>query len=158
MNENQSPVIFHAHASPVGYIVFGVLYLPICALYLLILFMGKMHGKEYSVLFPWLLLAPTYLWLGGFKIRITETTFEYRDGLWRWHSCLRKDISGTEFRWLKFSNFGRVLKFPRLVILRRDCPKGPIAINPKPFSRESLERIQQILNRQTPPGTDCEDC
>ncbi|HQB16009.1 MAG TPA: hypothetical protein PLT00_04765 [Verrucomicrobiota bacterium] len=109
---------------------------------------GKLRGQEHLIFVPLLLLLPTYGWLLGFKIRITAKTFEYRNGLWRWQSCSRNEISDAKFCWLEFSNFGRILKFPRLVIQCRERQQGGIVINPKPFSREVLRRVQEILSSE----------
>lgn len=145
MRKEDDSVVFHARASPSGFIVFGVLYAPICILYLVLLAKGKLHGQALAVFVPWLLLIPTYVWLLGFRIRITMDRFEYRDGLWRLHSCPRNLVRSCKVRWLEFRNLGRVLQFPRLVIQCNGGSDDRIVINPKPFSREAIKRVKEIL-------------
>ncbi|MCS7091723.1 MAG: hypothetical protein NZM03_13530 [Limisphaera sp.] len=145
MKKNNRPVVFHARASGAGYIVFGLLYSPIIAIFLFILFSGKLRGQEYVAFLPWLLLISTYVWLLGFRITITDTTFEYRDGFWRSRSCRRDQISSAKLCWLQFDTFGRTVKLPRLVIKCRENIHAKIVINPKPFSREAMKRVREIL-------------
>jgi hypothetical protein len=139
------PVVFQARASRGGYIVFGVLYFPMVAAMLVAFARGRLQGQEYILLLPLLLLVPTYLPLLAFKIKITTEYFEYRDGLWRVHRCHRSSITGVENVWVEFSRLGRVLRIPRLVIRCKNAPEDTILINSKPFSREALKQLREIL-------------
>jgi hypothetical protein len=141
---NNKDSTFCVRASYSGYIVFGVLLLPTCFLYLWLLGVGKLQGQEHVVFVPWAILLPFYIWLAGFKIRITSETFEYRDGLWRWHCCLRSQVNDVKIKHVEFKNFGRVLSFPRMVIRCSDNSK--ILINIKPFSRKALKDVTNLLS------------
>jgi len=137
---------FSATASRAGFIVFGALFSPIILLYLYGLIIGRLRGQEFAGILPLMLLFSTCLWLLGFKIIISANAIKYRNGLWRWRSCLRDEVSECEMRWIEYRYFGRVLKIHRLVIYRGNCPSESIVINPKPFSRETILRVKEILN------------
>jgi hypothetical protein len=136
----------HARASRSSFLVFGGLFLPHCVLFLLLLAKGKLRGQEYTVLLPWCLLVGACAWLLGFKISITPDRIDYRDGLWRWHSCPRDVVEDASVRWVEYRWVGRRLSIPRLVI---NCGKGEkhkLVINPKPFSRQAIKCVLETAN------------
>ncbi len=144
--KDKQAVCVRERASKSGFFVFGCLFLPICALYLLLLAEGKLRGQEYAALMPWCLLVGVYGWLLGFKVSITRDRINYRDGLWRWHSCPRDEVEDASVRWVEYRWVGRRLSSPRLVI---NCGKGEkhkLVINPKPFSRQAIKRILETAN------------
>lgn len=137
--------IFSARASRAGYIVFGIIYFPMFLAYIYGFFNGRSGNAKSSILIPFALLLGTYTWLLGFRIRITSDRFEYRDGLWQWHRCPLNEISGVKHAWVEFKNLGRTLKMPRMVVSRYDRPETPILINLKPFSREAIIRVSELI-------------
>jgi len=146
--KNHTNAEFNARASRAGYIVFGVIYGSILLIPVYAFFCGNMKCSSSDlpfILVPLSMLFGMYAWLLGFKIRITPDQFEYRDGLWRWHSCPLDEVREVKHTWVEFKNLGRTLKLPRMVVSRYDLAEKPILINSKPFSREDIVSVRGLL-------------
>jgi hypothetical protein len=87
MKQKLDENLFIACASYSGFLVFGVIFSPMIILVTLLLLESKLRGQEHVILVPISMLFGMYTWLLGFRIRVTEDLFKYRDGLWRWHTC-----------------------------------------------------------------------
>jgi hypothetical protein len=142
---NHTDVEFRVRASRAGYIVFGAIYSPMFLAYIYGFLNGRAGNAASAILIPLALLLGTYAWLLGFKIRITPDQFEYRDGLWRWHTCPLDEVRDVKHTWVEFKNLGRTLKIPRMVVRRYDLPEKPILVNAKPFPREAIIRMKELL-------------
>lgn len=83
------------------------------------------------------------VWLRGFRLRVNDGGFEYRDGLYRTRRCQLADIEDAKATWISWRFLWRTLRVPRMVISVRDAE--PIAVNVKPFSRADLATLRGIL-------------
>lgn len=83
------------------------------------------------------------VWLRGFRVRISGVSFEYRNGLYRRHSCHPDEVRSMTHRWVGFSRLGRRVSVPRLVVELKDGTQ--ILINSKVFSRVSLRLMRDLL-------------
>jgi hypothetical protein len=138
---------FEARAARSSYLVWTALFSPLCILSLVNLADGKLRGQEYVVLLPFGMLLGFLLWLSGFRIQLTESDLIYRDGLRRRHSCRRDAIVNARMGWMEFSRLGKPLQIPRLIIICSD--NRSIIINTKPFARDAIKRLRQLLDPST---------
>lgn len=87
-------------------------------------------------------------WLRGFRLRIKDGIFEYRDGFYRSYSCKLDDIKRTRTQWISWRFLWRAIKVPRMIIDVTDPAAQPIAINTKPFSRAGLASFRDLFDRK----------
>jgi hypothetical protein len=80
------------------------------------------------------------IWLRGFRLRLTSSGCEYRDGFYRSTSIPLKSISCVKHVWIELKYPGWTAKVPRLVIMYGDNSDS-VAINTKPFSKKDLAKI-----------------
>jgi hypothetical protein len=84
-------------------------------------------------------------WLRGFRLRVVNGEFEYRNGLYQTRRARLGDIQNVGSKQIRWRLLWRKLSIPRMVIELRDAP--PIVINVKPFSRSDLARLRAILSK-----------
>ncbi len=85
------------------------------------------------------------LWISGFKMVFTETTFMYRDGFYRWHQIEINNIESAEFDLVEVGTIRRY-SIPRFVIKAKDKQSAPILVNTQPFTEEGINTLQNIGN------------
>jgi hypothetical protein len=92
----------------------------------------------------WLIGLVWVVWLRGFRIRIKNGIFEYRDGFYRTHSCKLDAIKSAQTQWITWRFLWRALKVPRMIIDVTDPNAEPIVINTKPFSKAALSSFRDL--------------
>jgi hypothetical protein len=86
------------------------------------------------------------VWVSGFRVKFENGEFEYRDGLYRCTKVHLADVSGIRLVWIKWPILSSAFSVPRLVVGTRQDPNA-VAINPKPFSRKSLDIFRRIIKK-----------
>jgi len=140
----------HARASYSGYIVLSGIWfvLGIANIFILI---AKPHSKvEFPIIICFAIGALFSLWLWGFRLIIENGRFRYRDGLYRWHECELDEIENAGATWVKWDVGTKVIKVPRYEIEVRGRGNS-ILINSKPFTREALRRLNEIMKPMRRP-------
>ena len=87
-----------------------------------------------------------FFWLRGFRLFLNHDRIEYRDGLYRSFILALDDISDVKNSWVERSRLGRKLSLPRLLLVY--APRKHIAVNTKPFRRQDLQVIMQVLRER----------
>ena len=100
------------------------------------------------------------IWLSGFRIRITGQKIEYRNGCYRLVALSLHEVIEVKRTWIEWSTFCRRVQVPRLVVV--GSTGRFIAINPKPFKRQDLQRVTDLIdeakqgtNRSSEPDESC---
>ena len=139
---------FNARSAKIGYLVLNIPTLFMLLLYISLIFKdGPLDPSIYGVFVLLTIYGLTWVfWLKGFKIAIDSDQFYYRDGLHRSHSIRLSDIKKTEFKWVDWRVLTRVIKIPRLIIHSKEGEK-PIWINIKPFAKDDLKELREILDK-----------
>jgi hypothetical protein len=140
-------IIFYASSARIGYLILNIPTIILMIIYALVLLKHEsVDPSVYGAVGIIFLYGLAWVvWLKGFKIIIDNIKFQYRDGLHRSHSVLLSDIKKTEFKWVDWRILTRVIKIPRLIIHSRQGGK-PIWINIKPFAKEDLKELREILD------------
>lgn len=125
-------------------------YIALCTIWVLLGFLGVyiiVARHNMAGTFPAVLsfgVAGLFaLWLSGFRLIIENDRFRYRDGFFRWRECDLSEIVKAQAAWIEWDVGTKVIKIPRLVIEIEGREK--ILINAKPFTREALKRLNEIL-------------
>jgi len=85
-----------------------------------------------------------WAWLWGFKITITDSYLECRDGLYKRHRVKLEDIKVIKHGWVSVINFGKTITVPRIIIVPKDRKQPKIWINPKPFKGRDLRYLYAL--------------
>jgi len=86
------------------------------------------------------------IWVAGFRITIADGEIEYRDGLHRCHKIQLREVSDIKSVWIQWPLLGPTFRVPRMVVGTRTVSNA-IEINPKPFSRSSLDLLRQTVEK-----------
>jgi hypothetical protein len=92
------------------------------------------------------------LWLGGHRIEVNAGVLRYRDGLFRSRSIRLVDIESLKIAWVDFGFLGRDVGIPRLRVAGRNRRQS-FLINPKPFSRQGLKELNEVIRSGMPDGS-----
>ena len=138
---------FYARAAKIGYLVLNIPTIFILSLqFSIVLREGPTHPTIWQAIIIFIFYGLIWIfWLKGFEISIDTNLFYYRDGLHRSHSILLSDIKKTEFKWVDWRVLTRVIKIPRLIIHSKKGER-PIWINIKPFAKDDLKELREILD------------
>lgn len=138
--------LFEAKSAPSTYLVMGGLFtgLAVWAMWVQLLNASADSWKGAAVS-VFMAVAWT-IWARGFRIRITASTLEYRDGLYRVHAIPRSDVSGFEAEWITWPIFGSAITVPRMVV-KTFGKEIAIIINPKPFRRDAMAKVRALLGK-----------
>ena len=148
LENKDCPAAFTANAALSAYIVMSGIYF---VLGIAILVGESYHRTNGGIWIAMLCLicgGLWVLWLRGFRIRIQNGIFEYRDGFYRTHSCKLDEIKSTRAQWISWRFLWRALKVPRMIVNVTDPNAEPILINTKPFSRTSLASFRDLIDRK----------
>ncbi len=88
-----------------------------------------------------------WIWLLGFKITLTESFLEYRNGFYQSSRIALTDIAQLKAAGVEWAVLGRKIIAPRLLIIENDQSVA-LMINPKPFKRIDLQRIRTWVNKK----------
>lgn len=133
-----------ARASYSGYIVFGVMWIPIALLFVFVAVSRNQYGALAGTAIAFSIWLGFALWLAGFRIVIANGKFRYRDGLYRWHECQLDEIESAQAAWVGWDVGTKIIKIPRYTIEIRGR-EDSILINTKPFTRDALRKLNEIL-------------
>jgi hypothetical protein len=86
------------------------------------------------------------IWLRGFRISLSNKTLEYRDGFYRSSRLHISQIVKIKSEWVAWGVLGRKIRIPRMAVIAQDEEES-ILINPKPFGRNELRLIREMLER-----------
>jgi hypothetical protein len=132
-----------AHSSLAGYIVLAGLWAALGLFFTWIQYQ-KPESNSWQGAAICLGVAFTWVvWLRGFRLRVHDGVFEYRDGFYRTLRCQVAEIEDASTARVSWRLLGRSLRVPRMVISVRGAE--PIRINVKPFSRADLATLRGIL-------------
>lgn len=133
-----------ARASYSGYIVLCTVWVLLGFLFLYILLVQHKPAGAFPAVICFGVASLFALWLSGFRLIIKDGRFRYRDGFFRWHECELSEIEHAQGAWMDWDVGTKIVKIPRLVIEIEGRKK--ILINAKPFTREALKRLNEILH------------
>jgi hypothetical protein len=94
-------------------------------------------------------------WLLGFKITITSSFLEYRDGFYQSSKIALSDIKQIKDENVGWNVLSPRIIVPRLIIISRG-ETADIRINPKPFSRTDLKKVRQEIGSLNERGGNCD--
>lgn len=102
--------------------------------------LGKGAAIAGTVAFLW------WLWLQGFKIKITQSFLEYRDGFFKSFRIPLSEIDQLKDASIEWRTLGRRIRAPRLLVINND-QRVAISINTKPFRLADLQKIRMVIEK-----------
>jgi hypothetical protein len=133
---------FNARSSLAGYIALAGIWLILGSLFVWCEIVKPASGCWKGAMVSFTGAALWIIWLRGFRLKITNGAFEYRNGFYQTRSCLLADIQSYETKWLDWKILSRYLRVLRGVIGVRG--QEPIFISLKPFSRADIAILRSI--------------
>jgi hypothetical protein len=85
-------------------------------------------------------------WLLGFKITVTKSFLEYRNGFFMLSSINVSQIKQIKVANIEWNILSRKIRVPRLIIIA-DSGNPVVNINPKPFKRSDLLKVVDWTKR-----------
>jgi len=143
-----SPDSIESRACISGYIVLSGIWWGLGAFALWLTIARPSSDSAPVVAVCWTIGLLWIAWLRGFRLRIWDGVFEYRDGFYRTYSCKLDDIKSTRTQWISWRFLWRALKVPRMIVDLTDPNAAPILINTKPFSRTSIASFRDLIDRK----------
>jgi len=85
-----------------------------------------------------------WCWLFGFKITITKSLLEYRDGFFNTSKIPLSEIGQLKTATIEWNVLGRKIRVPRLIVISR-VGNVRICINHKLFGMSQIQKIYQAI-------------
>lgn len=118
--------------------------------YLFLCYRNPGKGLETGALIAGGVALLWLIWLRGFKVRVYNDCFEYRNGFFRSSRLHLSEILKIKDVWIEWKLLNRKIKILRIAIIAKSEGKT-ILINPKPFRRNDLSMICEILGTSVEP-------
>lgn len=124
-----------------SFVMLSGIYVVLAIVYLISAIQTPGHGWGKGAMLAGGVAILWWCWLGAFKITITKSILEYRDGLFKTSRIKISEIGKIKFTWIESNILGRRISAPRLLVVSKDR-SVVIKINPKPFSQNDLDKVQ----------------
>lgn len=144
-------------AAPSSYVILGGGWVILSAVYLSLSLTNPASGAEVGAAIAGGGAVLWWIWLYGFKISVTESALEYRDGLYRTSRVALSEIARLKYATIQWCVFGQKICVPRLLVISRSN-KRILKINPKPFGRLDLSRLQLAVKGSGAKGASDDGC
>lgn len=154
MNKKKSNNIFVA--SIAGYVIFVIPNILLSFFFGWYYFFEPQCNGDTGEIFIFVLSAGflSFLWLKGFRLTLTDSFLEYRDGFYKISHINLKDILSINDQYVTVKCFLGDYQAPRLVIISKD-KKIKIMINEKPFGIDAVQKLwtleKQFKNKKGGP-------
>lgn len=143
--------LLSAGPDPIGYAALCGVWFVLCATNVALFFMRPGSGWGIAAIIAGAVGLLFCLWLSGFRIRITDTGLEYRDGFFHLTRIKFSEIGRIRTVSADLGAASRGLKIPRISVEGADF-QTPLLINPKPFRTGDLRKFWEIMSGKMPEG------
>jgi hypothetical protein len=106
------------------------------------------HGWEKSVALTGCVIVLLACWLRGFKITVTNTFLEYRDGLYKSSKIALLDIADIKHKSLKVHHQPHRIGPYQILIISKNSG-SIITINTKPFKLIDIQKVLSVIDKRS---------